>query len=325
MITKVFNLLKKLSLIELKLKILSSNVLSKRDLYLATNVQVKLLIDNNNNKSSIMSLSDVEFKVFSQFGDDGIIQFLISKLQIHKKTFIEFGVENYTESNTRFLLLNNCWSGLVIDGDQTNIDYIKNDSISWSSQLHAKCAFITKENINDLLTNLPFDKEVGILSIDIDGNDFWIWEEINVVNPIVVIVEYNSLFGKNNAWTIPYSKTFVRGPIHSDEISFYGASLEALKYLANKKGYTFIGCNSNGNNSYFIRNDYVSKLNDVLIIPSTQFQLCSFNEIIKNGQRIMGKDRIMTLNGKTVVNVLTGKLEKINFNQRDIDLDHYHE
>lgn len=105
----------------------------------------------NSKEQNIKSIQDVEFQVFSQWGDDGIIQYLVSKISIPNKVFIEFGVENYTESNTRFLLVNNNWSGLVIDGSKENIDYIKNDKISWAHDLHAFHAFITKANINELI------------------------------------------------------------------------------------------------------------------------------------------------------------------------------
>jgi hypothetical protein len=132
----------------------------------------------NNQKQFISNLSEVEFQVFSQWGDDGIIQYLINKIDIPHKTFIEFGVEDYRESNTRFLLINNNWTGYVIDGSSEHIDFIKSDTISWACELHAKASFITRDNINDLLKIPGFNKEVGILSIDIDGNDYWIWNTI---------------------------------------------------------------------------------------------------------------------------------------------------
>ena len=93
-----------------------------------------------------------EFKVFSQWGEDGIIQFLINQINIPNRIFIEFGVQNYTESNTRFLLQNNNWSGLVIDGSQNNISYVKNDPIYWRYNLKAECAFIDRDNINRLIS-----------------------------------------------------------------------------------------------------------------------------------------------------------------------------
>lgn len=103
-----------------------------------------------------MNINDHAYKVYSQWKEDGIIQYLINNIEIKNKTFIEFGVENYTEANTRFLLVNNNWAGLVIDGSQKNIDYIKKDNIYWRHNLKAECAFITAENINDLFSSNGF-------------------------------------------------------------------------------------------------------------------------------------------------------------------------
>ena len=106
-------------------------------------------------------ISSAEFRVFSQWGEDGIIQHLLRYVPISRKIFVEFGVENYLESNTRFLLTNNQWAGLVLDGSQENIDYIKKDSIYWRHNLKAAQAFITRENINELLVSNGISGDVG--------------------------------------------------------------------------------------------------------------------------------------------------------------------
>ncbi len=222
------------------------------------------MLSNANKGKKIKSLHEVEFSVFSQWGDDGIIQYLVDTLNIENKTFVEFGVENYIESNTRFLLINNNWSGLVIDGSAENVEYIKKDDVSWLYDLHAMEAFITKENINLLLSNLPFGQKIGILSIDIDGNDYWIWKEISVVDPDIVIVEYNSILGCKRPLTLPYSSDYVRKRKYPD-MNYYGTSLMSICDLAQTKGYTFVGCNSNGNNAYFVRNSLASALPKVTI------------------------------------------------------------
>jgi hypothetical protein len=116
-----------------------------------------------------------EFRVFSQWGEDGIIQYLVARVPIQRRVFVEFGVENYAESNTRFLLLKDQWSGLVIDGSPEHIDYIRRDPIYWATSLKAECAFVTKDNINALLTGNGIAGDIGLLSVDIDGNDYWIW------------------------------------------------------------------------------------------------------------------------------------------------------
>ena len=195
-----------------------------------------------------------EFRVFSQWGEDGIIQRLIADLQIDRKVFIEFGVQNYTESSTRFLLVNNNWSGLIIDGGQDHIDFIRNDPIFWQYNLKAECAFITRENINDLISKNGIRGEIGLLSVDIDGNDYWVWEAIDCVSPVITIVEYNARFGPDDAVTIPYDPSFVRSQAHHSML-YFGASLRALCLLGNKKGYAFVGCNTAGNNAFFVRRD----------------------------------------------------------------------
>jgi hypothetical protein len=200
------------------------------------------------------SIYDNEFRAFSQWGEDGIIQFLTRNVPIDRKIFVEFGVQNYTESNTRFLLINNNWSGLVIDGGSEEIAYVKNDPIYWQYNLKAVNSFITKDNINQILFDNGIQGEIGLLSVDIDGNDYWVWQAIDCINPAIVVSEYNFRFGANKAVTVPYDASFVRTKAHYSNI-YYGASLKALCILADRKGYAFIGCNSAGNNAFFVRKD----------------------------------------------------------------------
>ena len=207
---------------------------------------------------------DSEFRVFSQWGEDGIIQFLINKIEIENKIFVEFGVENYLESNTRFLLSNNYWSGLVIDGSENNINFIKQDPIYWATNLKAVHSFITKDNINDILTSNGIKGNIGILSVDIDGVDYWVWEAIDCISPSIVIAEYNSHFGPTAQVTVPYSHDFVRDDIHFSKI-YYGASISALNGLAIKKGYKLVASNSAGNNLFFVRDDLMQNLDELTV------------------------------------------------------------
>lgn len=200
------------------------------------------------------SLCEYECQVYSQWGEDGLIQYLIRQVVIEHPIFVEFGVENYTESNTRFLLMNNHWSGLVIDGADRNIEFIKRDPIYWRHNLKAECAFVTAENINELLKASGVDGDIGLLSIDIDGNDYWVWDAVKVVSPRIVIVEYNARFGPHRAVTVPYDPSFNRAEAHYSRI-YYGASLAALVSLGSRKGYDFVGCNSAGNNAFWVRRD----------------------------------------------------------------------
>jgi len=216
-----------------------------------------------------------EYQVYSQWGEDGLIQHLISKIVIDNPIFVEFGVERYTESNTRFLLINNNWSGLVIDGSDKNIQHIKNDPIYWKHNLKAECAFIDKDNINSLIQKNGISGDIGILSIDIDGNDYWVWEAINVVNPSIVICEYNSLWGPELAVTTPYDPTFFRTNKHYSNL-YWGASIAAFTELANLKGYSLVGSNCAGNNIFFVRNDLLGNLN--VLPPQSAWVKSQFRE-----------------------------------------------
>ena len=195
-----------------------------------------------------------EFRVFSQWGEDGIIQHLVRELGLGRDVFIEFGVQNYLESSTRFLLCNDNWAGLVIDGSEEHIQFIKSDPIYWRYNIKAECSFITAENINGIISRNGISGEIGLLSVDIDGNDYWVWQAIDVVQPVITVVEYNARFGPDAAVTIPYEPAFVRSEVHHSML-YFGASLKALCVLGKKKGYAFVGCNSAGNNAFFVRQD----------------------------------------------------------------------
>jgi hypothetical protein len=202
----------------------------------------------------IGSLAEVEFSIFSQWGEDGIIEWLVARNGEMPESFIEFGVEDYRESNTRFLLCNRNWRGLVIDGSEANINVVRQDDISWRYDLTSKAAFIDASNINALIGDAGFEGDVGMLSIDIDGCDYWVWDSISVVNPHIVVAEYNANFGDIIPLTVPYDPKFRRTAAHWSNL-YFGASIGAFEELAIRRGYTLLGTNLAGGNAFFIRND----------------------------------------------------------------------
>ena len=183
-------------------------------------LDAKRLSIENNKKKKIKDLSEVEFQVFSQWGEDGIIDWLINKNSKISKTFLEIGTEDYKESNTRFLLINKNWDGFIIESDKNSVDNIKSQRIYWKHNLKVKNHFVTKENINKLIKDLKVPKNIGILSLDIDGIDFWILKEIKDLNPSIIICEFNPLFGKHKSITVPYKKNFIRKKEHSSNLYF---------------------------------------------------------------------------------------------------------
>lgn len=275
-----------------------------------TKLLVGKLLSNNLINTRIKNIHNAEFKVFSQWGDDGIIQFLINRIDIPVKKFVEFGVADYTESNTRFLLLNNNWSGLVMDCSADNVNFIKSDEIYWKHDLTAIHSFASAENINSTLSAAGFTGDIGLLHIDVDGNDYWIWKAIECLSPVIAIIEYNSLFGPDRAITIPYEPEFDRMKAHHSGL-YAGASLSALCDLAHEKGYSFIGSNSAGNNAYFVRNDRI-----VTLIPLSikeGYVASKFREQRdENGQLtfLSGQEAIKSISDMQVFNTRTNEIER---------------
>ncbi len=194
-----------------------------------------------------------EFSAFSQWGEDGILQSLVHHLPIAHRTFVEFGVEDYREANTRFLLVHDDWRGFVMDASDANVESIRRDEISWRHDLQARAAFVTRENVDGLVASAGFDPDLGVLSVDIDGNDYWAWEAIASVRPRIVVCEYNPNFGRE-AVVVPYDPAFRRFAAHPSGL-YYGASLAAFERLGRARGYVLVGCTTSGTNAFFVRGD----------------------------------------------------------------------
>jgi hypothetical protein len=259
------------------------------------------------------SFNDYEFKIFSQFGDDGLIQYLIKNIKIENETFIEFGVEDYAESNTRFLLMNNNWKGFVMDGAEENMARLKNQNWFWKYSLKTKAVFITKENINGLLAETGF-KNIGLLHIDLDGNDAHILDALDLteLNPSIIIMEYNSVFGKERTISVPYDKKFTRTEKHYSNL-YFGASLPALTFIASNKGYGLVGCNLAGNNAYYVRKDLLNETIKEKIIDEV-YVLSKCRESRNKDYSLSyldGNDRYELIKGLDVINVKTNEMEKL--------------
>jgi hypothetical protein len=200
------------------------------------------------------------FKVFSQWDEDGIIQHLVAHLDIKNRTFIEFGVEDFRESNCRFLMMKDRWAGFVLDGSPENIARLQASYYYWQYLLSTKAEFITKENVSQLLEESSFDKDVGVLSIDIDGVDFHVLERLGQWRPSILVVEYNEALSSTRPVSVPYDPQFVRARKHFSN-QYWGANLAAFCYLADRRGYGLVGTNAVMSNAFFVRRDL---LNDVI-------------------------------------------------------------
>jgi hypothetical protein len=202
-------------------------------------------------------IEEAEFRVFSQSGEDGIITLLMAAIGSDSRKFLEIGVQSGLECNSANLAKNCSWDGWMVEGDAQMAklarEHYESHPCTWTRDIRVIPAFVTRENINSIIKEYQIPENIDLLSIDIDGNDLWIWKEINAVKPRLVIIEYNASFGPDLSVTIPYKSEFTRAD------AYYGASLRALIKVGKQKGYRFVGCNSTGINAFFVRNDLATE------------------------------------------------------------------
>lgn len=236
-------------------------------------------------QNSLPKLKDTGFRVFSQFEEDGKLLYIFSVIGMENKIFIEIGSDDGINSNCANLAFNFGWYGLFIDGNLTSIKrgkkFYRKYPHPWSYSPKFLCAQVKRENINNLIENEGFIGETGLLSIDIDGNDYWVWDALEIVSPKVVIIETHSEFGYNNI-VVPYDPDYFFPGKHP---VYHGASPVAMTKLANKKGYRLVGANELGFNFIFMKNGIADNLipevsvESVLQHPSVKEGFTTFDEI----------------------------------------------
>jgi hypothetical protein len=197
-------------------------------------------------------LTAQRFRLTSQNQEDGLTLALLHEAGPTTRRFIEIG-SGLSGGNGGFLAHEWGWSGLMVDGHSDHMQQVGRRFPTTT----AVAAWITRENVNDLITEHGFAGEVDLFSLDLDGNDYWIWEAVTVSSPRVLILEYNSMFGPDRAVTIPYDAKFDRHRHHS---MYYGASLAALTRLNARKGYRLVAVEPAGVNAFFLRHDVATHI-----------------------------------------------------------------
>jgi hypothetical protein len=204
------------------------------------------------------AFEEVQFRVFSQNGEDGILQHLFDHIGTKHKRAVEICAGDGQENNTANLVVNYGWSALLFEGNEKKVAdgkkfYTMNPATALFPPKFVN-AWITPDNINDLIRNNGFEGEIDLLSIDIDGQDYWIWEAVECVSPRVVVIEYNQVWPEDKSVTVP------KNPQFQVEFSGYltdycGASLAALVSLGKRLGYRLVGVEAKQFNAFFMRND----------------------------------------------------------------------
>jgi len=230
--------------------------------------KIKTLIKNSFLEYWLYLMKSIVVRPKSQSNETEIIRGLLTKFGPRiKKTFVEFGFSSW-EYNCAALPKD--WSGLLIDGDYQNVKIGKVISTNRIEIVHA---WLTLNNIKEMISEWLGSRELGILSIDIDGNDYWFVERLITIRPSVFIVEYNSTLGFRDI-TIPYDENFDRTKAHPSW-TYFGASLLAMQRLLTNAGYDLVDISDSGVNAFFVRSDLNQGLCDVLD-PKVSFKPKAF-------------------------------------------------
>jgi hypothetical protein len=199
---------------------------------------------------ALPTFREVEFRCFSQFGEDGILLFLFSVLGTTNRRAIEMCAGDGVECNAANLIVNHGWEGLLFDGNDAALAegraFYDDCPDTRIMPPELACAWITAENVNELVEKRGFVGEIDLLSLDMDGVDYWIWKALDRVTPRVVVLEYNNVWGPDDSVTVPYAPDFVSKGAQ-------GASLAAFVKLGHAKGYRLVGCHRYGFNAFFVR------------------------------------------------------------------------
>ena len=207
-----------------------------------------------NQKLPLPIFQDTGFRVYSQNDEDGLLLYIFSLIGTTNKVLVDIAFGSPYGANTTNLLCNWGWTGLLIEnsGIENSKKFFETDPDTFVFPPKIKSAWVTVENINDLLKENEITGEIDFLSLDVDGVDYWLWKGLEIIQPRVVVLEYVNFWGPDKAVTVPYKPDFNCLDIHPD---FLGASLLAFVKLGKEKGYRLIGCNKYGFNAFFVRDD----------------------------------------------------------------------
>lgn len=207
----------------------------------------------NQGVNCLPPLADVGFRKYSQFEEDGLLLYIFSLIAPINRTCVEICAGDGRECNTTNLIVNHGWWGYLFDGNQKNVDvgrdFFSSNKDTFRHPPRFQKTWITAENVNDELRRAGVDGPVDLLSLDIDGMDYWVWKAIAAIDPQVVVCETHNPIPPDLALTVPYDPAFTY-----ESPDYRGASLAAMCKLGRDKGYRLIGTHRFGFNAFFIKN-----------------------------------------------------------------------
>jgi hypothetical protein len=207
---------------------------------------------------ALPGFEEVQFRAHSQSGEDGLLLLVFAVIGTTNRRCVEICAGDGIECNTANLIINHGWTGLLVDGNKARLERGRKfysqcqDTRIWPPYLQQH--WVTRENINDILASQNYMGEIDLLSLDMDGNDYWIWQAIDIIDPRVVILEYQSAWGPDERLTQRYQEDFDFQTVKAPPVlPRCGASLGAFVSLAREKGYRLVGCNHLCYNAVFVK------------------------------------------------------------------------
>lgn len=199
-------------------------------------------------------LNQYEYSLLSQNGEDGIIRYLFDTTGFESRWFVEFGFGAH-QCNSLRLMLHEGFRGVLLDGSHENCRFFDIAARRFGIDgVRAVQAFLNRENLNETISGQGVPAGIDFLSLDVDGNDYWLWQALTCTSARIACIEYNAGMGRDLSWSVPYDAQFERFAKHPSGF-FHGASLKALEKLGTQKGYRLVGCDSTGTNAFFLRED----------------------------------------------------------------------
>ena len=273
-----------------------------------------LIISNSRKEyDNFKKIEEAEVKVFSQNGEDGIIDYLIKKLRISKPNFIEIGVGDYSEANTRYIYETNYGRGIIVDLIKNLKEKVSKNVSIWRGNLEIIEKKVNSKNINDLFQKIDF--QLDIVSIDIDGVDYWVIKNLKPKISKIFILEYNAVFGSNLEISIPDQDNFDRTEAHYSNL-YYGASLKAYVNLMKKKGFYFLGVNKLRNNAFFINEDFLKEkffpeIENISFEDSTDANFSESRNAKGELSYLKNEKKLNEIKNCEVINIQTNSILKI--------------
>lgn len=288
-----------------KLKLYFNNDISNFHFLIGQNA----ILASRSMSEKFQNLWDAEVKVFSQWGEDGILDYLCESLDLSKPRVLEVGAGNFSECNSRFLAENRNASVVAVDGRDDLISSMSKHSLMWKNHIFAVQEWVTPLNINKVI-NTARESMLGIdiFSLDLDGNDYWILEAANLQHVSIVVVEYNPLFGSKLSVSVPRNDKFDRTSKHFSWL-YYGASLGAFIQILSQKGFVFVGSNRVGSNAFFVKEDLVKKIKLSLPVDlsrHTDWRIRESRNYAGKLDYLSNHERMNQINEMPLINVMDG-------------------